>query len=66
VITEREAAMPDSPSTTPSGPAGRKALHCWIDAGVSDRLRTYSTDNGVKIQHVAEKAIDAYLRERGA
>ncbi|SCL12779.1 hypothetical protein GA0070616_0029 [Micromonospora nigra] len=56
--------MPDSPPT--SGGTDRKALHCWIDATVSDRLRQYAAQHGVKIQHVTERALDAYLTERGA
>jgi hypothetical protein len=70
VVTEHEmrghVEMPDSPPPDQTDKGTRKALHCWIDGGVSDRLRRYSDVNGVKIQHIAERALDAYLTERGA
>lgn len=43
----------------------RVPLHCELGREVSVRLRTYSEVEGVKLRHVVERAVDAYLTDRG-
>lgn len=43
----------------------RVPLHCELGREVSIRLRAYSEVEGVKLRHVVERAVDAYLTDRG-